>query len=263
MGLHRPPCRPVEFEHNYLRFHPHLPRSVVGSSTTALDDEVDDSTCRFVHVDGSHERAIARHRRGHGAAHVSARRRHGVRRPHEPTYPGVTAAVWGAVDQGELRPVVITTSKLYAVDPSTDVPLDTLAESATDLGLTVAHRRCCGHDTLRFELPARRGVGVGEGGDQLADAIDVIERHQWIHRQREQLAGGQLGLRALTLERPHRRLPGQGDGIVNARLDGFVSEGLADLVTRRAPDAHHQEMVDVPSCHGTRRTPCGAQDLPP
>ena len=154
--IDRPAARTM-FEHNYLRFHPDLPRLVGGSSTTVLDDAVDDASCRLVHVDGSHEREIV-------AVDLATARR--TCRPGgvmvfddhmNPRHPGVTAAVWGAVDRGDLRALAITTAKLYAVDPATDFPLDVLAEEATDLGLTVAHRRCCGHDTLRFELPARRG----------------------------------------------------------------------------------------------------------
>jgi len=151
------PARRTTFEDNYLRFHPHLPRLVAGSSTTVLDDAVGDATCRLVHVDGSHEREIV-------AVDVATARR--TCRPDgvmvfddhmNPRHPGVTAAVWGAVDRGELRALAITTAKLYAVDPATDFPLDELAEAAAALGLGVAHRRCCGHDTLRVEQPAHRG----------------------------------------------------------------------------------------------------------
>ncbi len=151
------PASQVAFELNYLRFHAHLPRLVVGSSTTALDGAVGDSTCRFVHVDGSHERSIV-------TIDVATARR--TCRPGgimvfddhmNPRHPDVAAAVWGAVDRGELRPVVVTTSKLYAVHPSTELALDALASSAIDLGLAVAPRKCCGHDALRFELPAHRG----------------------------------------------------------------------------------------------------------
>ena len=114
-------------------------------------------SCRLVHVDGSHEREIV-------AVDLATAQR--TCRPNgvmvfddhmNPRHPGVAAAVWGAVDRGDLRPLAITTAKLYAVDPATDFPFDALAEEATGLGLSVAHRRCCGHDALRFELPAHRG----------------------------------------------------------------------------------------------------------
>ena len=134
------------------------PGVVVGSSTTALDGEVGDSTCRFVHVDGSHERSIV-------TVDVATARR--TCRPGgimvfddhmNPRHPDVAAAVWGAVDRGELRPVVVTTSKLYAV-----APVDRAgARRAGVLGdrpraRRRAPRKCCGHDALRFELPAHRG----------------------------------------------------------------------------------------------------------
>jgi hypothetical protein len=153
--IDRPAAR-TTFEANYLRYHPTLPRLVSGSSTTVLDDEVAAATCRLVHVDGSHEREIvaidlATARRVSGPGGVMVFDDH-----MNPRHPGVTAAVWGAVDRGELRPLVITAAKLYAVGRATELPLDSLAEEATGLGLGVAHRRCCGHDTLRFELPAHR-----------------------------------------------------------------------------------------------------------
>jgi hypothetical protein len=151
------PAPQAVFEGNYLRFHPHLPRLVAGPSTTALDGAVGAATCRFVHVDGSHEREIV-------AIDLATAQR--TCRPGgvmvfddhmNPRHPGVAAAVWGAVDRGALRPLAITTAKLYAVDPETDFPLDALADAATDLGLHVSHRLCCGHDTLRFEQPAHPG----------------------------------------------------------------------------------------------------------
>jgi hypothetical protein len=148
--IDRPAGRAL-FEGNYLRFHSHLPRMIAGSSVTAIDD-VGDSTCRFVHVDGSHEREIV-------AIDVATALR--TCRPGgviafddhmNPRHPDVTAAVWGAVDRGELWPLALTSAKLYAVAPTTAFPLDALAVAASELGLEVSSRRCCGHDTLRFAL---------------------------------------------------------------------------------------------------------------
>jgi hypothetical protein len=151
------PARRREFEANYLRFHPHLPRIVAGPSTTALDAAVGDATCRLVHVDGSHEHEIvvvdlATAQRTCRLGGVMVFDDH-----MNLHHPGVTAAVWGAVDRGELRPLALTPAKLYAVAPSTAFPLDALERAARALGLDVSSRRCCGYDTLRFQQPAHRG----------------------------------------------------------------------------------------------------------
>ncbi len=140
------------FEANYLRFHPRLPRVLTGSSTTSLET-IGDATCRLVHVDGSHEHEIvtldvATARRISGPGGVMVFDDH-----MNPRHPGVAAAVWSAVDRGELRPLALTTSKLYAVSPETAIPLDALDAAARELGLSVAHRACCGWDTLRFDQP--------------------------------------------------------------------------------------------------------------
>ncbi len=116
-----------------------------------------DGTCRFVHVDGSHEHEIvaidvATALRTCGPGGVMVFDDHMNLR-----HPGVTAAVWGAVDRGDLKPLALTPAKLYAVAPSTSFPLDRLEEAARALGLEVSPRRCCGHDTLRFGQSAARG----------------------------------------------------------------------------------------------------------
>ncbi len=101
------------FEANYRAFHAELPRIVQGR-TTRLGEQLAADSCRFVHIDASHQYEdvsgdidIARRAlRPHGIVALDDYRTEHV--------PGVAAAAWEAVFTKELRPVCVSPAKLYA-----------------------------------------------------------------------------------------------------------------------------------------------------
>jgi hypothetical protein len=107
------------FEEHFLRFHPELPRIVVGLSSSILDVVVEGSA-RFVHIDASH---LYEHVVGDAQAARVMLQPDGVvvfddyRSPHT---PGVAAAVWDAVLHGGLNPICISESKLYGTWGTTE-----------------------------------------------------------------------------------------------------------------------------------------------
>ncbi|MFF8844915.1 class I SAM-dependent methyltransferase [Streptomyces sp. NPDC015127] len=100
------------FEANYLSFHDHLP-TLVQAPTSVITSRVAPASCRFVHVDASH---LYEHVHGDIEAARTLLVPEGIvafddfRAEH---CPGVAAAVWGAVPTTDLRPIVITGTKLY------------------------------------------------------------------------------------------------------------------------------------------------------
>lgn len=97
------------FEQSYLRFHPALP---VIHQCLSVDLELQAGTFRFAHIDGSHLYHIVRHdiamvhdlmARG-GVVALDDYRKVDT--------PGVSAAVWSAVEDG-LTPMVMTAQKMY------------------------------------------------------------------------------------------------------------------------------------------------------
>ncbi|MFI0482859.1 class I SAM-dependent methyltransferase [Actinomadura sp. 9N215] len=119
------------FETNYRAFHDRLPEIVQGPTSLILD-HVEPESCRFVHVDASH---LYEHVSGDiQAAHVMLPAGGVIvcddyRSEHT---PGVSAAVWESVAVSGLRPICVTTQKLYGtwgeVGPIQDDLLDWLAE---------------------------------------------------------------------------------------------------------------------------------------
>ncbi|MFF3288845.1 class I SAM-dependent methyltransferase [Streptomyces sp. NPDC003023] len=118
------------FEANYLSFHDRLP-TLVQAPTSVITSEVAAASCRFVHVDASHLYE-------HVHLDIQAARKllvpEGIvafddfRAEH---CPGVAAAVWGALPTTDLRPIVITGTKLYGTwgdpDPVREELLEWLA----------------------------------------------------------------------------------------------------------------------------------------
>ncbi|MFF2379989.1 class I SAM-dependent methyltransferase [Streptomyces sp. NPDC058108] len=100
------------FEENYLAFHDELPRVLPGPSSL-VPAEVAPRSCRFVHIDASH---LYEHVHGDiGAARDALLPGGGVvlddfRSEHT---PGVSIAAWEAVLNRGLRPVCLSTQKLY------------------------------------------------------------------------------------------------------------------------------------------------------
>lgn len=108
-----------QFEHNYRSLRGDLPEVVTAASST-ITAYLPAGSVRFLHVDASH---LYEHVKEDVASAVTLLRDDGIvvfddmRSPHT---PGVPAAVWGAVERGLLRPLLLTPSKLYAVrgDPA-------------------------------------------------------------------------------------------------------------------------------------------------
>ncbi|MDI3402353.1 class I SAM-dependent methyltransferase [Streptomyces cavernicola] len=107
------------FENNYLAFHEQLPE-IVQARTDVLADRIAEDSCRFVHVDASHQyedvcvdidttRTILRR---DGVVSLDDYRNDRT--------PGVGAAVWESVFTKGMRPVCVTPNKMYATwdDPS-------------------------------------------------------------------------------------------------------------------------------------------------
>ncbi|MEU8123785.1 class I SAM-dependent methyltransferase [Spirillospora sp. NPDC049024] len=115
------------FESNYRAFHDRLPEIVQGPTSLILD-HVQPETCRFVHVDASH---LYEHVRADiEAAHVMLPAGGLIvcddyRSEHT---PGVSAAVWGAVAAGGLRPICVTTQKFYGTWGDADTVQDDLLD---------------------------------------------------------------------------------------------------------------------------------------
>ena len=100
------------FEGNYLAFHEALP-TIIQSTTDQIVKHVEPGSCRMVHIDASH---LWQHVRVDIEAAQSLLRPDGLvvcddyRSEHT---PGVAAAVWTAVANGGLKPIVITGNKFY------------------------------------------------------------------------------------------------------------------------------------------------------
>ncbi|MEV0642833.1 class I SAM-dependent methyltransferase [Streptomyces sp. NPDC050619] len=137
------------FERNYLSFHDTLPR-VLEAPTSVISEEVDAGSCRFVHIDASH---LYEHVYGDiGAAHDILLPEGIVvlddfRSEHT---PGVSVAVWEAVLNRGLRPICLSTQKLYGtwgdLEPVQKELLAMLRER-TDVGLSV--QEAAGHRLVR------------------------------------------------------------------------------------------------------------------
>lgn len=139
------------FEANYLSFHDELPRVVQGPSSL-VTDEVERGSCRFAHIDGSH---LYEHVHGDIGAARDALLPDGIvalddfRSEHT---PGVSVAVWEAVLNRGLRPICLTTQKLYGTwgDPEpVQQELLAMAQGRSDCGVSVQH--AAGHCLVRLK----------------------------------------------------------------------------------------------------------------
>ncbi|MGY0057595.1 class I SAM-dependent methyltransferase [Streptomyces sp. LZ34] len=140
----------VAFEQNYLAFHDALP-DVVQGPTSLVPRHVAPDSCRFVHVDASH---LYEHVAGDIDAARTALVPTGVvvlddfRSEHT---PGVAAATWEAVFLRGLRPVCLSTQKLYGTwgDPE---PLqeELLADEEWRAGMHLSVQEIAGQRVLRF-----------------------------------------------------------------------------------------------------------------
>jgi hypothetical protein len=139
------------FEENYLSFHDELPRVLQGPSSL-VPAEVEPRSCRFVHIDASH---LYEHVHGDiGAAH-DLLLPDGIvvlddfRSEHT---PGVSIATWEAVLNRGLRPVCLSTQKLYGTwgDPEpVQEELLAMIRERTDCHLSI--QEAAGHRIIRLK----------------------------------------------------------------------------------------------------------------
>ncbi|EPH39655.1 hypothetical protein STRAU_7279 [Streptomyces aurantiacus JA 4570] len=139
------------FERNYLSFHDALPRVLRGPSSL-VPDEVPPKSCRFVHVDASH---LYEHVYGDIGAARDALLPEGVvvlddfRSEHT---PGVSIAAWEAVLNRGLRPICLSTQKLYGTwdDPApVQEELLAMVRGRDDCHLSV--QEAAGHRIIRVK----------------------------------------------------------------------------------------------------------------
>jgi hypothetical protein len=144
------------FERNYLSFHDNLPR-VLEAPTSVIPREVAPKTCRFVHIDASH---LYEHVRDDIGAARELLLPGGIvvlddfRSEHT---PGVSVATWEAVLNRGLRPICLSTQKLYGTwdDPrAVQEELLAMLRDRGDCGLSV--QEAAGHRLIRTR--AQKGL---------------------------------------------------------------------------------------------------------
>ncbi|MEU1533281.1 class I SAM-dependent methyltransferase [Streptomyces fagopyri] len=169
------------FEENYLAFHDELPRVLPGPSSL-VPAEVEPGSCRFVHIDASH---LYEHVHGDIGAARDALLPGGIvvlddfRSEHT---PGVSIAAWEAVLNRGLRPICLSTQKLYGTwdDPGpVQEALLAAVRERDDCHLSVQH--AAGHRIIRLKaknmqappFPASR---YGTDGADEAETADSSGR---------------------------------------------------------------------------------------
>jgi hypothetical protein len=139
------------FEENYLSFHDELPRVLQGPSSL-VPAEVEPGSCRFVHIDASH---LYEHVHGDIGAARDLLLPDGIvvlddfRSEHT---PGVSIAAWEAVLNRGLRPVCLSTQKLYGTwgDPGpVQEELLAMVRERSDCHLSV--QEAAGHRIIRLK----------------------------------------------------------------------------------------------------------------
>ncbi|MET7901167.1 class I SAM-dependent methyltransferase [Streptomyces sp. NPDC005336] len=138
------------FEQNYLAFYDELPH-VIQAPTSVVPEHVDADTCRFIHVDASH---LYEHVAGDIGTARTALVPGGLvvlddfRSEHT---PGVAAAAWEAVFTRGLRPVCLSTQKLYGTwDNPEPLQDELLADEEWRKGMHTSVQEIAGHRVLRF-----------------------------------------------------------------------------------------------------------------
>ncbi|MBJ3808706.1 class I SAM-dependent methyltransferase [Streptomyces flavofungini] len=148
------------FERNYLSFHDELPRVLRGPSSV-VPGEVPPRSCRFVHVDASH---LYEHVHGDIGAARDTLLPEGIvvlddfRSEHT---PGVSIAAWEAVLNRGLKPICLSTQKLYGTwDEPGPVQEELLAmvRERDDCHLSV--QEAAGHRIIRVK--SKEGMAAPE-----------------------------------------------------------------------------------------------------
>ncbi|MEV6514031.1 class I SAM-dependent methyltransferase [Streptomyces sp. NPDC051642] len=144
------------FEENYLTFHETLPRVLRGPSSI-VPAEVAPASCRFVHIDASH---LYEHVHNDIGAAREALLPGGIvvlddfRSEHT---PGVSVATWEAVLTRGLRPICLSTQKLYGTwgDPGpVQDELLAMVREREDCHLSI--QQAAGHRLVR--LKSKKGM---------------------------------------------------------------------------------------------------------
>ncbi|MGW2644848.1 class I SAM-dependent methyltransferase [Streptomyces sp. NPDC001393] len=162
------------FEDNYLSFHDELPRVLQGPSSL-VPGEVEPRSCRFVHIDASH---LYEHVHGDIGAARELLLPDGIvvlddfRSEHT---PGVSIATWEAVLNRGLRPVCLSTQKLYGTwgDPEpVQEELLAMVRERSDCHLSV--QEAAGHRIVRLKSKGMRAPEFppsrhAEHGDSVAE----------------------------------------------------------------------------------------------
>jgi hypothetical protein len=177
------------FEANYRRFHPSLPAVHVGESS-GLEPVLEPGSFRLVHIDGSHAYETVRadlalaHALLVPGAGVVVCDDHGNHRT-----PGVTAAVWNAIDQGGWEPLAVSPKKLYAVrrDPAAPPRVTIEAVLAACAGVTAT-----GNDVGAWHITS------------VEQAIEAPSRTRYLVNQWVPVAARRLAVRARSRVREQR-----------------------------------------------------------
>ncbi|WP_405647706.1 class I SAM-dependent methyltransferase [Streptomyces sp. NBC_00019] len=162
------------FERNYLSFHDTLPR-VIEAPSSVISSEVAAGSCRFVHIDASH---LYEHVRDDIGAAREILLPEGVvvlddfRSEHT---PGVSVAAWEAVLNRGLRPICLSTQKLYGTwgDPSSvQEELLEMLRGRADCGLSVQH--AAGHRLVRARSAGVRGPEFPKSRHYVAPPVEPV-----------------------------------------------------------------------------------------
>ncbi len=126
------PARMVPvFLANWRRYHDRDPEVIVGPSKFLSFAE---PRFRFVHIDGGHTFKDVERDLATVASSATKEAIVALDDYCHPSYPGVAAATWGAVDRGELLPFCVTPGKLYAArTPSLHAELSLLVDGETEV----------------------------------------------------------------------------------------------------------------------------------
>ena len=182
------------FVANWRRFHAEDPTVLVGRSGDLMPT-LPSSSARLVHVDGAHFYELVRQ---DAAEAVRVATPNGVIvfddvGPWQ--WPSVAAAVWKAVTDGDLVPLVVTTAKLYTTPAGSSLLSDELVTRARARGMRMeGPHPVCGHDVWEaYAPPAPRSVRLRELG---AGMVPPTLRHGVRRLRRRPGAGGRpTGLR--------------------------------------------------------------------
>lgn len=151
--------RQAEFQRQYRRFHLELPE-IVAAPSSSLDRERLAGRFRFVHVDGGHAYEVVREdilttRRLLGKGGVVV-----FDDWSQPHCPGVALALWEEYLRGELIPLCLTGTKLYATwDSGGLTPQDLDDWAAAQPGIEVSYpHRLAGRQVRRYVQKKAAGL---------------------------------------------------------------------------------------------------------